>query len=134
MFSIFKYIAQTICSINNYIFLPVNKFFKLTTIDKATETLESIKEAKNNQIIEGFHAVHQQLLNMQPKLDYMAAYIDSICVKKRKPAPGAKKKLQEYLIELLDKHDDVGEKFDLTTSLFENSKAVAEVLNVITTL
>ncbi len=150
MFSIFKYITKTISSINMFIYSCVTQFFtpnvlhkasqtltavkKSTTADKATETLECIKENKNDQIIESFYEIHQELLKMQPKLEYLATYVDAICVRQGTPAPGAKKKLREYLVELLDKHDSVGEKFDHISTLLENSETALEVVKVITNL
>jgi hypothetical protein len=148
MFSIFKYITETISSINMYIYSCVTQFFtpsvlhkanetltaikKSTAADKATETEECINENKNDQIIEGFYEIHQDLLKMQPKLEYLATYVDAICVRQGTPAPGAKKKLREYLMELLNKHDSVGAKFDHISTLLENSQTVVETSNIIT--
>jgi hypothetical protein len=137
MFNIISYISKTICSLNTYIFSCVTKFFTPSTISKATQTLEITKVSsldKNEQIAKGLNAVLEQLVNMQPKLDFLVQYINLVYVQKEKPTLDSKKTFAEYLVELLDKHDEVGDKFDVLTNLLEKTEIAGHVVNAITNL
>ena len=135
MFTIYNYIVESVCFINNYIGTCVSNFFTTQTQEKASQTLAATQVPpidKNKEILESLQEVKALLKESGPKIDFLMDYLDAVVLKQQKAKLGTRKTLNEQVSDLIDGNIAINEKLDSILELYGHADSMCEVLKIIT--